>query len=112
MGEINGPQFGINQVNFQGLQKNQEEVSEESTEKDVPQLKDFSNPKAEYIGRSQVQFRGGVDNRDADLKALLEDPQIAENSDKNFEAAYNALNSAGVEHSYEKACEFATAKIK
>ena len=118
MGEINGPNFGVNQVNFQGVKKSQAEVPEESTEKELPQLKDFSNPKGESLGcaqvqvNSQIQFRGLDDNTDADLKALLENPQIAENSDKAFETAYKALQDAGVQHPYEQASEFATVKVK
>ena len=109
MGELNGPNFSVNKINFQGVQKQSHDVSvPEQTETDAPRLTDFSDPRAEALGRSQVR---GADNINADLKALLENPQVAENSDKMFETAYKAAVDAGLEHPYEKASEFATGKI-
>ena len=108
MSELNGPNFSVNKVNFQGVQKQPQEVTvQESSGTDAPKIKDFSNP-TEVLGRSQVKK---ADNSNSDLKMLLENPQIAENSDKIFEAAYAAAKAAGAEHPYEEASEFATGKV-
>ena len=40
----------------------------------------------------------GADNINNDLKALMENPQIAENSDSLFEVAYNAALANGIEN--------------
>ena len=109
MGEINGPKFGVNQVNYNKIQKNPTEISVEQVEADTPKLNDFSDPKAEALGRSML-FKG-ADDINHDMKALLENPEIAENSDKMFEIAYNALQDSGVENPYEEAASFATGKI-
>jgi hypothetical protein len=53
----------------------------------------------------------GVDNINNDLKALLENPQIADNSDKMFEATYNAALKNGIEHPYEVAASASTTSM-
>ncbi len=105
MSEINGPKFSVNQVNFKNLPKSQpEEIPTKETE--TPQLNDFSDPKAEALGRSML-FKG-ADDTNHDLKALLENPQIAENSDEAFETAFKAAQDAGIENPYEEAASFST----
>jgi hypothetical protein len=108
MSEINGPKFSVNQVNYRGIQKQPTETAPEIPVVDdsTPQLKDFSNSKAETIGRSML-FKG-ADGINSDLKALLDNPQIAENSDKMFETAYNAALNSGVENPYEEAAAAST----
>lgn len=108
MSEINGPKFSVNQVNFNNLPKSQpEEIPTKETE--VPQLNDFSDPKAEALGRSML-FKG-TDDTNHDLKALLENPQIAENSDEAFETAFKAAQDAGIENPYEEAASFSTGTV-
>ena len=106
MSEVNGPKFGVNQVNFNGIQKAQPEVPAIDNAAENAQLSDFSDPKAEALGRSML-FKG-ADDTNHDLKALLENPQIAENSDKAFETAFKAAQDAGVQNPYEEAASFAT----
>ena len=108
MSEINGTKFSVNQVNFNGVQKQNSEVPADVVEnvEVVPQITDFSNSKAEAIGRSML-FKG-VDDVNNDLKAILENPQIAENSDKMFETAYKSALAAGVENPYEEAAAAST----
>ena len=108
MSEVNGPKISVNQLNYTGIQKQNTETTPETTES-LPQLTDFSDNKAEAIGRSML-FKG-VDNTNHDLKVLLEDPQIAENSDKMFEAAYMAAQDAGLENPYEEAATASTASV-
>ena len=109
MSEVNGPKFSVNQVNFSGIQKPQQEIPQETVEAESPKLQDFSDPKAEALGRSML-FKG-ADDVNHDLKALLDNPQIAENSDEMFETALKAAEQAGVENPYEEAAGFATGAI-
>ena len=111
MGEINGPKIGINQVNFSSVQKQGQEIPAENIEKEAeePKLKDFSDPKAESLGRSMLVK--DADNVNHDLKTLLDNPQVAENSDKMFETAFKAAQDAGIEHPYEEAASFSTGNI-
>ena len=109
MSEINGPKFSINQVNYTGLQKqNLEQPVSENTES-TPQLTDFSDSKAEALGRSML-FKG-VDDVNNELKALLENPQIADNSDAMFEVAYKSAQQAGAENPYEEAASASTTAV-
>lgn len=108
MSEINGPKFSVNQVNFAGVQKQNSEIVSESAE-NAPQLTDFSDSKAEALGRSML-FKG-VDGVNNDLKALMENPQIAENSDKIFETAFKAAQDAGLENPYEEAASASTTAV-
>ena len=111
MSEINGPKFSVNQVNFNGVQKASSDVQQESSEttSETPKLNDFSDPKAEALGRSML-FKG-ADDINHDLKAIMENPQVAENSDKAFETAFMAAQDAGLANPYEEAASFATGSI-
>ena len=113
MSEINGSNFSVNSMNLQGVHKvpnevpaeNSGEVAEEST----PKLTDFSDSRAEALGRSML-FKGS-DSLNHDLKVLLENPQIAENSDKMFETSYQAAINAGIENPYEEAASASTTSV-
>ena len=110
MSEINGPKFSVNQVNFNSTQKqaaDSQQIIPEGEEQ--PKLKDFSDPKAEALGRSMLVK--DVDNMNHDLKTLLENPQIAENSDKMFETAFTAAKEAGIANPYEEAATFSTGNV-
>ena len=108
MSEVNGPNFSVNQVNFNSTQKQNPEVPQ-GVEEVEPKLKDFSDPKAEALGRSMlVKDADSINN---DLKALMQNPKIAENSDKMFEAAYNSAVDSGVENPYEEAATFSTGNV-
>lgn len=70
-------------------------------------VKDFSNPKAEVLGRSQVS---PTDNLKADVDFALSNQKAIENSDKLFEMAFNSLKEQGDPNAYEKACAIATSE--
>lgn len=107
MGEIDGPKFSVNQVNFGNIQKQVSETKQdESSQEELPQLQDFSDGKAEVIGRSML-FKGN-DDVNGDLKTLVENPQIAENSDEVFETVYAAAKASGMENPYEEAASAST----
>ena len=109
MSEVNGPKIGVNQVNYNGIQKPalplEQEVKSENN-----QIKDFSNSKAEALGRSML-LKGAEDSVNKDLKALLDNPQIADNSDKLFETVYTAAQASGMANPYEEAASAATTKM-
>ena len=109
MSEVNGPKISVNQLNYAGIQKQQSSETVPEVTESAPQLTDFSDNKAEALGRSML-FKG-VDDVNNDLKVLLENPQIAENSDKMFEAAYKIAMDNGLENPYEEAASASTASI-
>jgi hypothetical protein len=109
MSEINGPKFNINQVNFNSTQKQTPDTPQGIKDGEEPKLKDFSDPKAEALGRSMLVK--DVDNTNNDLKTLIKNPQIADNSDELFETAYKAAIDAGVDNPYEEASTFSTGNI-
>ena len=109
MSEINGPNFSINQVNFNSSQKQPLDTPQGIIEKEEPKLKDFSNPKAEALGRSMLIKDN--DNINNDLKTLTKNPNIADNSEKLFETAYKAAIDASIENPYEEAATFSTGSI-
>ena len=112
MSEINGSNFSVNPMNLHGVQKAVNEVPVEisnEAEEATPKLTDFSDSRAEALGRSML-FKG-VDDVNNDLKALLDNPQIAENSDKMFDAAYAAALKAGVANPYEEAASVSTVSM-
>ena len=109
MSEINGPNFSVNQVNFNSSQKQVPEAPQSTSEAEEPKLKDFSDPKAEALGRSMLAK--DADNVKHDLNVLLENPQIAENSDKMFETAFKAAVDAGIKNPYEEAAGFSTGSV-
>ena len=109
MSEVNGPKISVNQLNYTGIQKQTSEQQTPETTETAPQLTDFSDNKAEALGRSML-FKG-ADNINHDLKVLLENPQIADNSDKIFETAYKAAIDSGVENPYEEAASASTTSV-
>ena len=108
MSEINGPNFSVSSMNLQGVQKGVNEAPTEvsNEEEATPRLTDFSDSRAEALGRSML-FKG-VDGINNDLKAILDNPQIAENADEVFETAYNIALEQGVENPYEEAASAST----
>ncbi len=109
MSDVNGPKISVNQLNYAGIQKQGNETTPEVVSDSTPQLTDFSDNKAEALGRSML-FKG-ADDVNHDLKALIDNPQIANNSDKMFEAAYKAAVDAGLENPYEEAATASTTSI-
>ena len=110
MGEIDGPNFSVNNVNLNRVQRNNPEQGQSKEEaEDNRQITDFADPKAEALGRSMLVREN--DSLNNDLKALLENPQIAENSDKLFEAAYAAALASGAKNPYEEAASASTVRF-
>ena len=108
MSEVNGPKISVNQVNYTAMPKQNVEPTAEPTET-TAKWTDFSDTKAEALGRSML-FKG-ADSINNDLKALMENPQIAENSDKMFETMYKAALADGVQNPYEEASTATTVSV-
>lgn len=70
-------------------------------------VNDFSNPKAEALGRSQVSK---TDNLKTDVDFAISDQKAIESSDKLFEMAYKVLVDQGDPEAYEKASSIATSE--
>lgn len=101
-----------NNINFVKIAKQDKSFGKnEVVETPKPQepeeagLKDFSNPTAEALGRSQV---AKADTLKADVKFGMANPGKIQNSDKLFELAYAQLQAQGDSKAYEKACAIAT----
>ena len=109
MSEVNGPKISVNQLGYAGIQKQPTQETTPETKETLPQLTDFSDNKAEALGRSML-FKG-ADNLNNDLKVLMEKPQIAENSDKMFETAYKIAVDSGTENPYEEAATASTTSM-
>lgn len=110
MSEIEGPKISVNQVNYSGIKMQPAETEQPlPQEPEKPQLKDFSDSKAETIGRSLL-FKG-ADDVNGDLKAIIDNPQIAENSDEMFELAYSVAQNTGMQNPYEEAASASTASF-
>lgn len=70
-------------------------------------INDFSNPKAETLGRSQVNK---TDNLQADVAFGLANPDAIDKSDKLFNLALAKLEADGDPQAYEKACAISTSE--
>lgn len=69
------------------------------------EIKDFSNPTAEALGRSQVSK---TDNLKSDVAFASAYPQALSKSDKLFNMALAKLEADNDPDAYEKACSIAT----
>lgn len=69
------------------------------------EIKDFSNPTAEALGRSQVSK---TDNLKSDIAFGISHPEAISKSDKLFNMALAKLEADGDPDAYEKACSIAT----
>ena len=85
-------------------EKTEEVAIKSSTEEAV--VKDFSNPKAESLGRSQVEKPDALAK---DVAFGMNHPDTIASADKFFDIAYAQLLAKKDPHAYEKASEYATA---
>ncbi len=111
MSELNGTNFNkFNPVGSNVAPKvSAADKPVEEIKAEPDKINDFSNPHAEIIGRSMLSIER--DSTKNDLDALIENPQIAENSDKMFEFAYAQAVKIGVENPYEEAASFSTSQM-
>lgn len=106
MREINS---NINKVPNAGLKQDKigKQEPQLCAESEGTSIKDFSNPKAESLGRSQVSK---TDNLKADIAFAMANPETIERSDKLFNMALAKLEAENDRYSYEKACSIATSE--
>jgi len=100
MSEINNkpdiPQFR----NIQGSKAKQTEIETQGIQnQNLPEITDFSNPKAEALGRSMVTSK--IDGIEADIDFMLKNPHAVEMANEFFDAAYNTFE--GQPDAYAKA---------
>jgi hypothetical protein len=87
--------------------KNEKAEAQPCAEVGETTINDFSNPKAEVLGRSQVTE---ADNLKSDMTFGLENPQALAGSDKLFDTYYEQLLKENDPAAYEKACAMATSE--
>lgn len=108
MNEINKTDVKITQP---VARTSQPEVKEEKTSTSKAENKDYKEaaaaPGAEAAGRAMVSMNkiNKTDNIENDINAIIKNPQLAEDSDKLF----NAAEKAGVP--YPVAASFATSEL-
>lgn len=113
MREIN-KNIEVGKVQNSGLKKGKVEQAEQAelpicNENEEACVKDFSNPTAEVLGRSQINK---TDNLKGDVSFAISNPDMIESSDKFFEMAYNQLLKENDPNAYEKAASMATLYAK
>ncbi len=108
MREIN-KDMKIGKVQKVDLQKSKTQKTEPEFRAQLEEtnLKDFSNPTAEALGRSQISK---TDNLKKDVAFGTAYPEAIENSDRLFELAFEKLQAEGDPNAYEKACTIATSE--
>ena len=112
MSELNGTNLNnFNPIGNKNILPKSPDVKPmaEEPKAEPDKINDFSNPHAEIIGRSMLSVEH--DSTKNDLDALLENPQIAENSNKLFEFAYEQALQTGEANSYEEAASFSTTQM-
>jgi len=71
-------------------------------------IQDFSNPKAETLGRSQVSK---TDNLQADVAFGMTHPEAIAKADNFFDQAYAQLQAKKDPNAYENACKITSAYV-
>lgn len=102
MREINKNTIGkIQKVDLKSKSdQSQPQFCAETDGNDENVIKDFSNPKAETLGRSQVNKS---DNLESDVAFGMANPEAIQNADKFFDIAFKGLLAKGDPEAYEKA---------
>lgn len=109
MSELNGTNFNFNPIgkNIQPKMVDNTKTHSELPSSEQEQISNITTNHAEVIGRSMLA-NNVLDN---DLDALLENPQVAENSNKLFEFAYTKALNDDVANPYEEAASFSTTQL-
>lgn len=105
MSEINNFNYDVKPIMPQEQVTSAKKAEETKVEKEAETIQDFSNPKAEALGRSQV---AKTDSVKTDVKFLKENFDTVQSAEKFFDIAYQQLKDAGVKEPYEKACTMAS----
>lgn len=90
----------IQNIDFKAKpEANDQKISAEANN-DENIIKDFSNPTAETLGRSQVNKSDNLEN---DIAFGISNPKAITNADKFFDIAFQNLQAEGDPEAYEKA---------
>lgn len=82
--------------------KTPETQTEKTSFEGGKEVKDFSNPKMEALGRSQVKM-SKADNIEKDLLAFTANPEKVMNAEKFFDLALASAEKKGDKNPYETA---------
>lgn len=104
MSEINNFNYDVKPIMPQEQISSAKKAEETNVEKETKTIQDFSNPKAEALGRSQITK---TDSVKTDVKFLKENFDTVQSAEKFFEIAYKQLVDANEKDPYEKACTMA-----
>ena len=107
----------INALRFQKIDIKRDKAKKQAAPEGMEDVEytDFSNPKAESLGRSQVAKPDNIEN---DVKFMIKNPEFCAQANTFFDNAYEILKKQNEEHAYEKSAqmmnvfkeEFATLK--
>ncbi len=103
MREINNTNLG--KIQQPELKVEKQKIADVKNDIKDDVIQDFSNPKAESLGRSQVM---GSDNLKNDIAFLKANPKAVQNAEAFFNMAYADLLKKDVPNAYEKAAAMAT----
>lgn len=100
-----------------GKIQQRKDIKTNKAEEALPQLnqdeekiaKDFSNPSAEVLGRSQV---APADALQKDVEFAIANPEAVEKADKFFEMTLAQLDANGYKDAYAKASEITSGYVK
>ena len=106
MREINGNFNNIQKPEIRVDKKDISAIDNAQQENDAKIINDFSNPRAEALGRSQVMVN--VDNMKNDVAFLKANPDAVEKAEAFFNMTYAHLLQKDVPNAYEKAAAMAT----
>lgn len=111
MREINNNAAGLNKTAYQKQQDVKKEVQpaveQPIEQKAVTTSETLSKSPEAILGRSQVIDAKSkalqLNEIEKDIKAMMENPELAENYNKTFDKIYNVLEKRGDKETYEKA---------
>ena len=111
MREINNNAAGLNKTAYQiqqDVKKETQPAAEQPVEqKAVTTSETLSKSPEAILGRSQVVDAKAkalqLNEIEKDIKAMMENPELAENYNKTFDKIYSILEKRGDKEAYEKA---------
>ncbi|MBR1943511.1 hypothetical protein IJ843_07235 [bacterium] len=98
----------INALRFQKIDIKRDKAKKQAAPEGMEDVEytDFSNPKAESLGRSQVSKPDNVEN---DVKFMMKNPEFCAKANMFFDNAYEIFKQNNEEHAYEKSAQMLSA---
>ncbi len=112
MREINPNEMNFrsvdNTMNIPQMQE-AEEASKSAASNSVAGTNNLSLSPEAVLGRSQVQFSGKTANIEADMSAMMANPEAVSKANAFFDSAYAQLKKEGNPNAYEEAAKLTAA---